>query len=351
MRGLMTTRLDRVSAADSTLGTGQGRTVLVVDPDRTARTVIVNLLRPEGYRVLEAERADKALFLALEKSIDAFLLAQYPAGLAAADFCSRIRAMARYRHVPILSILMPFDEKAAGEAFAAGADDFLTRPVNGQNLRTRLAGRLQRAQATPPMADVRPGLASYLVPRVRQLHDTGAAEPDAQSAAREACVLAVRLTLPGASAEAAFRTLARYLGMQVDCVYRHGGYVARLEGDGLRAVFESSERIGQAAACLQELRTQVADGEGAARQGDPQLRASLCEGLLSPSSSDELLEMAAALCAEARPMELVVPGGLLAQLESARAGLMVRAIHSPSERASRFHSQGGEPPPARPRAA
>ena len=239
----MTMRLDRAyAAADSSQGSGQGRTVLVVDPDRTARTVIVNLLRPEGYRVLEAERADKALFLALEKSIDAFLLAQQPAGLDAADFCSRIRAMARYRHVPILSILMPFDEKAVVEAFAAGADDFLTRPVNGQNLRTRLAGRLQRAQATPSLADARPGLASYLVPRVRQLHDLGARDPDAPSEAHEACVLAVRLTLPGAPTEAAFRTLARYLGIQVECVYRHGGYVARLEGDGLRAVFESSER-------------------------------------------------------------------------------------------------------------
>ncbi len=347
----MTVRLDRVFAADTTLGSGQGRTVLVVDPDRTARAVIVNLLRQEGYRILEAERADKALFLALEKSIDAFLLAQHPAGLAAADFCSRIRAMARYRHVPILSILMPFDEKAVSDAFAAGADDFLTRPVNGQHLRTRLAGRLQRAQATPVLHDPNPGLASYLVPRVRDVHDVTAGGPEMAVEAREACVLAVRLTLPRASAEAALRTVARYLGMQVECVYRHGGYVARLEADGLRAVFEASERLGQAVACVQELCAQLAEGEGTAGHGDLQLRAGLCEGLLSPTASDEILAMAATLCAGAKPMEIVVTGGLVTRLESAYGGLNVRAAPTHSERASQFYSQAGEPPPARPWAA
>jgi DNA-binding response OmpR family regulator len=354
----MARHLDRIFAADPSLGSGQGRTVLVVDPDRTARTVIVNLLRPEGYRVLEAERADKALFLALEKSVDAFLLAQTPSGLAAADFCRRIRALARYRQAPIISILMPFDEAAVSAAFAAGADDFLTRPVNAQTLRTRLAGRLQRAQDTPAAKSELTGLASFLTPRLRYPDEGGSRGAGQSQDTGEVCVLAVRLSLPGASGESALRLVARSLGAQVDSVYRHGGYIARLEADGLRAVFESPDRLECAVACLQELRRRLLASRSAGSEGDLQWQASLSEGpLCSPAATDDRaapgdpLDAAAKLCDQAHSMEILIPQALHARLGPAAAGLVTRAVPASGARPPRRQQQGGDPPPARPRAA
>lgn len=354
----MARRLDKTFAAETSPGSGQGRTVLVVDADRTARTVIANLLRPEGYRVLEAERADKALFLALEKSVDAFLIAQTLPGLAAADFCGRIRALARYRRVPIISILMPFDEAAVSAAFAAGADDFLTRPVNAEALRTRLAGRLQRAEAAPPAKSERTGLATFLTPRLRHLEQGDSTSTGESPKAGEVCVLAVRLSFPGASGESALRLVARSLGVEVDSVYRHGGYVARLEADGLRAVFESPDRLECALACLQELQRRLLASRSAGAGGDLQWQASLCEGRLfspgatdGPSPSGDPLEAAAALCDQADRMEILLPQALHARLGSAAAGLATRAAPDAGTRSPRRHNQGGDPPPARPRAA
>ena len=50
-----------------------------------------------------------------------------------------------------------------------------------------------------------------------------------------------------------FYKLSRHLGMQVDCVYRHGGYIDKFGGDGLMAVFDTSDRAERACRCALEI--------------------------------------------------------------------------------------------------
>lgn len=50
-----------------------------------------------------------------------------------------------------------------------------------------------------------------------------------------------------------FNVLSRHLGMQVDRVYRHGGYIDKFAGDGIMAVFDSDQRVTEACRCALEI--------------------------------------------------------------------------------------------------
>ena len=49
----------------------KGKSILLADDDRTILTVIANMLADEDYRVDQADRGEKCLFMALEKTYDA----------------------------------------------------------------------------------------------------------------------------------------------------------------------------------------------------------------------------------------------------------------------------------------
>lgn len=48
--------------------------MFITDDDSSVRTVLTRMLQADGYRVVEAERGEKCLFLSMAKPIDAFLI-------------------------------------------------------------------------------------------------------------------------------------------------------------------------------------------------------------------------------------------------------------------------------------
>lgn len=238
---------------------GYEKTVLITDDDRTVRTVLAKMLRADGYRVLEAERGEKCLLLCVERHIDAFLIDLNLPGIDGAELCRRIRANERYRYTPIICITVVDEELAAGRAFEAGADDFITKPINPHTLKARLGGRMQKTEHLRELERVRANLSRYISRRTQTMveaySNTGVLPtPEEQ----EVCVLFsdVRgFTQLSQALEPSllFNILSTQLGMQVDCVYRHGGYVDKFAGDGIMAIFDSEQRVNEACECALEI--------------------------------------------------------------------------------------------------
>ena len=67
-------RIKTVENARCREGPHGRRQVLITDGERTVRTVLTRMLQADGYRVVEAERGEKCLFLSMAKPIDAFLI-------------------------------------------------------------------------------------------------------------------------------------------------------------------------------------------------------------------------------------------------------------------------------------
>ncbi len=238
---------------------GYEKTVLITDDDRTVRSVLSKILQTDGYRVVEAERGEKCLFLSMERQIDAFLIDLNLPGLDGPELCKRIRAIERYRFTPIICITASDEEVAVGRAFEAGADDFITKPINPHTLKARLGGRLQKTEYLREMERVRANLGHYLSRRTQimvEAYSSTGLVPTAEE--QEVCVLVSDVRgfeelSQNVEPNTLFNILSTQLGMQVDCVYRYGGFIDKFAGDGIVAIFDSERRVVEACECALEI--------------------------------------------------------------------------------------------------
>ncbi len=315
--------LSQATARTSWRSPGYEKTVLITDDDRTVRAVLSKMLQTDGYRVVEAERGEKCLFLSMERQIDAFLIDLNLPGLDGTELCKRIRAIERYRFTPIICITASDEEAAVGRAFEAGADDFITKPINPHTLKARLGGRLQKTEYLREMARVGANLSRYLSRRTQTMVDayssTGLVPmPEEQ----EVCVLCsdVRgFTQLSQDLEpnTLFNILSTQLGMQVDCVYRHGGFIDKFAGDGIVAIFDSERRVIEACECALEIVqiTRSKSGVDTTRMLELGVGIHSGKALIGNIGSDkhldysvigETVNLAARLCGCAEPMSIVV---------------------------------------------
>jgi DNA-binding response OmpR family regulator len=78
--------------------------VLVVDDEEDIRKLLRRVLEDKGYRILEADRGSVALNMVKQHVPDAIVLDAMLPELHGFDICRRIKASARYGHIPILMI-------------------------------------------------------------------------------------------------------------------------------------------------------------------------------------------------------------------------------------------------------
>ncbi len=113
-------------------------TVLIVDDDASARTTIEAILSNDGYRLSFAEDGYKALKLAQAIQPDLIILDVMMPALDGFEVCRRIRATAKLAEIPVIILTALDDSPSLLQGIEAGADDFLFKPVDRQELRARV---------------------------------------------------------------------------------------------------------------------------------------------------------------------------------------------------------------------
>ena len=113
-------------------------TVLVVDDVTANRETLLELLDSKGYRIVEAASGPEALKLATESPPDLVLLDVMMPGMDGYEVCRRLRAEAILAEVPVIMITALDDEMSRLAGIEAGADDFITKPFHGAELRARV---------------------------------------------------------------------------------------------------------------------------------------------------------------------------------------------------------------------
>ncbi|MEL7226120.1 MAG: response regulator, partial [Cyanobacteria bacterium J06576_12] len=63
------------------------------------------------------------------------------------ELCQVLRSHAQWQHLPIVFVSVHSDRTQQERAFSIGADDYITKPIQGKLLATRLLNRLKRASA------------------------------------------------------------------------------------------------------------------------------------------------------------------------------------------------------------
>jgi two-component system NtrC family sensor kinase len=123
-----------------------GATLLVVDDDAGARSLLRETFETEGHRVVAAEDAPAALRALHREPPDLILLDVEMPGVDGLSLCRLLRAQDATKRLPIVVVSARDDEGRKVEAFAAGADDFVAKAAPRGELVSRVSAHLEAAQ-------------------------------------------------------------------------------------------------------------------------------------------------------------------------------------------------------------
>ncbi|GAB4164037.1 MAG: response regulator [Geothermobacteraceae bacterium] len=129
-----------------------GAYVLIVDDDNFIRRILADLLQERGFTVLEAESGERALELCRDRRPQAVILDLVMPGVDGAEVCRTLRADPTCRYLPILLLTSRADRAARINPFELGADDYLAKPFDPEDLVTRLKTAIFKQNAQEAMA-------------------------------------------------------------------------------------------------------------------------------------------------------------------------------------------------------
>jgi signal transduction histidine kinase len=113
-------------------------TILIVDDNASARETLIAMLEGEHYQLELAKDGFQTLQILNRLKPDLILLDVMMPGMDGFEVCRRIRATPQVAEVPII-ILTALDDRASRlMGLEAGADDFLSKPVDRYELQARV---------------------------------------------------------------------------------------------------------------------------------------------------------------------------------------------------------------------
>ncbi len=335
--------------------------ILVVDDTPANVKLLADLLAVKGYAVVTAANGEEALAKVATEHPDLILLDIMMPGINGYDVCRTLRADPSLGILPVVMVtsLDPAQERIKG--LEAGADDFLTKPVNQAELLARvrsllriksLYDELERRKAE--LAEwnatleqrVADGIAQlerlsrlkrFFSPQVADLILSGSADDPLKSHRREITV--VFLDLRGFTAftetadpEEVMGVLHEYHSAMGRLITAYEGTLERFAGDGIMIFFNDpvllenpAEQAVRMAVAMQnefgDLRARwrksgydLHMGIGIA-QGYATLGAIGFEGRRDYGAIGNVTNFAARLCAEAKAGQILVTQRVLGKIE------------------------------------
>jgi class 3 adenylate cyclase len=351
------------------VGTSQGqdtvtrkKKILVVDDTPLNVKLLVDLLGFHKYEMVAASSGSEALEQVAKERPDLILLDVVMPGMSGYEVCRKLRDDPETAVLPVIMVtaLDPAQERIHG--IEAGADDFLIKPVNQAELLARVRSLLrvkelhdtvrsqaaqlsewnqkleQRVQEQVSQLDRLGRLKRFFSPQIADLIVAGGAADPLRSHRREVTVVFVDLRGFTAFAETAepeevMEVLRDYHAGMGRLILEHEGTLERFAGDGIMIFFNDpievsnhQERAVRMAVAMRNeintLRTKwmkqghdLSAGLGMAT-GYATIGVIGFEGRWDYGVIGTVANLAARLCAEAQPSQILVSQRFLSKIEN-----------------------------------
>jgi class 3 adenylate cyclase len=328
--------------------------ILVVDDTVQNVKLLHDLLSARGYEVFTAASGAEALAQIERHGPDLVLLDVVMPGMSGYEVCRRIRESPKTAVLPVVMVtaLDPGEERVKG--IEAGADDFLTKPINQPELLARVKSLLriktlhdqieesnrtleQRVREQVEQIERMGRLKRFFSPQLAELILSGGTEDPLKSHRREVTVLFFDLRGFTAFAETAepeevMGVLREYHAELGALINLHEGTLERFAGDSMMVFFNDpvqvdnpAERAARLAVAAQERARELTAkwrklgydldlGIGIA-QGYATIGAIGFEGRWDYGAVGTVTNLAARLCAEAKPGQILVSRRVLTLVE------------------------------------
>jgi DNA-binding response OmpR family regulator len=121
--------------------------ILLVEDDATIRSVMATAFAHDGHEVIEAATGESAVGMAATENPDLAIIDLKLPGMDGIEVVQRLRV----RHdIPLVILTAYSDSNDVVRALEAGADDFLSKPIELKELRARLSALMRRVGAATP---------------------------------------------------------------------------------------------------------------------------------------------------------------------------------------------------------
>ncbi|MBD2428142.1 EAL domain-containing protein [Phormidium sp. FACHB-1136] len=145
--------------------------LLIVDDEPDNFDVIETLLDHEDYQLHYVENGEKALAMLPVLQPDLILLDVMMPGIDGLALCQRLKAMPQWQSVPIIMVTALASKETLAQCLEAGADDFVSKPVNRLELTARVRSMLRIRQQYQQLNNFNAQLEAKVVQRTAELQD------------------------------------------------------------------------------------------------------------------------------------------------------------------------------------
>ncbi len=121
--------------------------ILAAEDDELTGVVLVRMLRKFGYKVVLVKNGRQALEAFSQHQPDLVLLDAMMPEMDGFTACQQLKQMPEGEHTPVLIVTALQDNESVGQAFEAGASDYISKPVNWTVLHHRIERLVQVRRA------------------------------------------------------------------------------------------------------------------------------------------------------------------------------------------------------------
>jgi signal transduction histidine kinase/DNA-binding response OmpR family regulator/streptogramin lyase len=121
--------------------TGHGPELLIIEDNADLRAFLKDCFA-QNYRVLEASNGTEGLKQALENLPDLVISDIMMAGMSGVELCRRLKTDERTSHIPVILLTAKAEPESKLEGLETGADEYLTKPFDRQELLVRVKNLL-----------------------------------------------------------------------------------------------------------------------------------------------------------------------------------------------------------------
>lgn len=328
--------------------------ILVVDDIETNRDILVMRLSTQGYQLLQAADGEEALAIARKERPDLILLDVMMPKIDGIEVCRQLKADKSLSFMPIILVTAKADSKDVVAGLEAGADEYLSKPIDQMALLARVKSVLRQKQLYDQVQEQAADLARwnktleqrvseqlgeierisrlkrFLAPQVVDLILSSGDEKMLESHRRDITVVFCDLRGFTAFAEIAepeevMAVLREYHAALGELIHRHEGTLDHFAGDGFMVLFNDPlpcpDPAMRAVRMAVEMREVVAGLSVKWRRYGPELGFGIgiargyatlgrigFEGRFDYSAIGTVVNLAARLCAEAKAGQILVDG-------------------------------------------